>query len=423
MTPQSRRDSFDLLMDSWMDAEGRVDEPADLLDRILERTAKTRRTPGWLVRERWLPRVVGDSLRAVPHPSPLVLVVALLVAALMIVALAVGSRQRLPAPFGPAANGLLVFDTNDQILAASLDGNGSRPLIDAVPNASGPVFSPDGTRFVFWGDGSPDSLYVANADGTGVRRLIGDLWISTDKTPTWSPDSRRVALSTESGPNRLDEYLVTIDTETGVTAAIRSPGLAGIRALAPAWSLDGAWIAFEGIRAAALPSRIPSYFVVRPDGSDPRQLPTSPLEADVIVAHWAPNPARLQLAYSAVGAGGIGSAAYIFDLASNRETRISSGEYAVWPAWSPDGTWLAWLTGTDASGIRIASVDDPLRVRTVPAAGISGPPAWSPDGRYVFGLDRSRTAVVIVAVDGSTSAVAVPHPSSQALPDWQRLAP
>jgi Tol biopolymer transport system component len=423
MTTQPARDDFDLLMAGWMEADAQVSEPVDLIDRVLDQTARTRRTPAWLLAERWVPAAVGDRLHAAPRLAPAILVLALLLAALLAIAFVAGSRPRLPAPFGPAANGQLVFDTFDQIYAVNPDGTGARPIVAGIPRAAGATYAPDGTRFVFWGNDQPDSLYVGNSDGTGVRKLVGDLWISTDKSPSWSPDSRYVAISTESGPDRIDEYLVIVDTHTGTATSIRSTGLAGNRALLPAWSPDGQWIVFEGIpRVPPTPTESPSYWLVRPDGSGVRRIPTSPLGTDVVAAHWAPDARRLRIAYSALGPGGAGSAAYVFDLATNRETRISSDELALWPAWSPDGSWLAWLTGAGPDGVRIASVEDPLRVRTLDASGIGHAPAWSPDGRYIFGLSGSRTSVVVLAVDGSAPAVSIPHLISQALPDWQRLA-
>ena len=424
MTTRPARDDFDLLMAGWMEADAQVSEPDDLIDRVLGRTARTRRAPAWLLAERWVPAAVGHRLRAAPRLAPAILVLALLLAALLAIALVAGSRPRLPAPFGPAANGHLIFDTFDQIYAVNADGTGARPIVAGIPLAAGATFSPDGTRFVFWGNDSPDSLFVANADGTGVRRLVGDLWISTDKSPSWSPDSRYVVISTESGPDRRDEYLVIVDINSGAPTSIRSAGLAGNRALFPAWSPDGQWIVFEGItEVPRAPIESPSYWLVRPNGSGIHRIPTSPLGTAVIAAHWAPDSRRLRIAYSAEGPGGTGSAAYIFDLATNRETRISSDELALWPAWSPDGNWLAWLTGAGPDGLRIASVEDPLQVRTLDARGMGHAPAWSPDGRYIFGLSGSRTDVVVLTVDGSAPAISIPHITSQALPDWQRLAP
>ena len=55
------------------------------------------------------------QLQAVPRLAAMVLLIVLLAAALVAIA-AIGSTPRLPNPFGPAANGSLVYDTKDDDL-------------------------------------------------------------------------------------------------------------------------------------------------------------------------------------------------------------------------------------------------------------------------------------------------------------------
>ena len=64
-------------------------------------------------------------------------------------------------PYGPV----------DRIFLVKVDGTGLRQLTPDTPNYSfdgGPSWSPDGTRIVFSRTGS---LYVINADGTGLTDL------------------------------------------------------------------------------------------------------------------------------------------------------------------------------------------------------------------------------------------------------------
>jgi Tol biopolymer transport system component len=417
MTQRSSVD-FDQLMAAWIRAEAPEVEPAGLLDRVLDRTRHTRRTPAWLLSERWIPDRVGTPFRGVPRLAAVVVVLALILALVTAALLAGGFRHRPPAPFGPATNGRLAFDTNAQILTANADGSDVRPLVLTIPNAAGATFSPDGTKLAFWGDGSPDSLYLANADGTAIHKLAGDLWISTDKSPTWSPDSRAIALSTEGAPQAFDEHLLVIDTTTGIVKNLGPAPALPVRALFPTWSPDGQWISFEGIGPT------PSYWLVRPDGTDAHRLPTGLLEDTVFPARWAPSASTLQLAYSASAPSSSGSEIYVFDLATNSERRIS-GDHGreLWPTWSPDGTRLAWLTGAAREGVRIQSIADPSTAVTLEAAGMAFPPTWSPDGTRLYALDEERTSVIVITVDGSSPTVRIPHTGSQAVPDWQRLGP
>jgi Tol biopolymer transport system component len=422
MMSNRSRDDFDRLMTSWFEDDAHVPEPDDLVDRVVLRTRRSRRRPRWLLPEWWLPMQTIARWQAVWRPAPLLLLLAALVLLGTIVAiLAGGNHPRLPAPFGPAANGRLVFDTNATLAAVNPSGAGTLPLVDRVPHAAGVTFSRDGTRLVFWGDGSPDTLYVASADGTGVKKLASGLWIATDKSPTGSPDGRHVASSTESGPGQLDEFILVIDVESGVATKIVAPELNGFRALLPAWSPDGAWIAFVGVPKAS-PDQ-PSYWIVHPDATAAHELATSKLPDDgVIAAHWAPDVARSGLAYMALAAGG-SLAAYVYDVPTGHETRISGDGGGFWPAWSPDGRSLAFLTDSTAGDVRIVSAEGSAETRTIPRTGIGAPLAWSPDGREIYGSNGARTALIVITVDGSTPLVRIPHAASQALPDWQRVAP
>ena len=74
MTSQNaQRDDFDRLMSQWMEADGRVREPEQLLESVLERTRVARRIPGWLLPERWIPvqLTMPTAGRATARPSPL----------------------------------------------------------------------------------------------------------------------------------------------------------------------------------------------------------------------------------------------------------------------------------------------------------------------------------------------------------------
>jgi TolB protein len=55
------------------------------------------------------------------------------------------------------------------------------------------------------------------------------------------------------------------------------------------------------------------------------------------------------------------------------------------PAWSPDGRWLAFVSGGDVSGteIEVARVDGTGRRRLTHRSGFDGDPAWSPLGRRI----------------------------------------
>ena len=115
----------------------------DYTRSLLARTARARQRPAWVFPGRWIN--VDVALRpsaAAPSAKRFVaLATLLLIAALVAAGLYVGSRPRVPAPFGPARNGAMVFarpDGRDRRsrplrLAASLaDRRGQRRPVAVV---------------------------------------------------------------------------------------------------------------------------------------------------------------------------------------------------------------------------------------------------------------------------------------------------
>jgi hypothetical protein len=79
------------------------------------------------------------------------------------------------------------------------DGSDQRRLA----RGSGPSFSPDGTKLAYGGPQEAPGIYVANVDGSGVRRLTSGL----DGGPVWSPDGAQIAFvraAAWNGPWSLD---------------------------------------------------------------------------------------------------------------------------------------------------------------------------------------------------------------------------
>ena len=91
----------------------------DYTDDILRQTAVSRQRPRWTFPERWLPMSVITFGRVNLRPVPwravgLLAVLGLLLA--VAAALYVGSQpQRLPPPFGAAANGLVAYSKDGDI--------------------------------------------------------------------------------------------------------------------------------------------------------------------------------------------------------------------------------------------------------------------------------------------------------------------
>ena len=127
---------------------------------------------------------LSQRMAAAPHVSWRALaVLALLVLALVSAALYAGSQQRrLPAPFGPAANGVIPYVSTVTCSPAirSLANPGSSS--EAPKATPSPQFSPDGTRLAFIRDVGttsikPIDIYVAKGDGSDPTKITPEpIW-------------------------------------------------------------------------------------------------------------------------------------------------------------------------------------------------------------------------------------------------------
>jgi Tol biopolymer transport system component len=98
----------------------------------------------------------------------------------------------------------IVFESQRQGLISAVwimnaDGTGKVRLTPAKLMAGGPDVSPDGEHIVFFSHENfppPSSIYVMNIDGSGVTRLTRARDGHSDLWPSYSPDGKWIALST-----------------------------------------------------------------------------------------------------------------------------------------------------------------------------------------------------------------------------------
>lgn len=415
---------FDRLMTAWFEADAQVRAPDQLLDSVVARTRRARRRPRWLLPERWIPVELTTRLNAVPRLAPALLLVGLLLAAALAI-LIVGSRPKLPAPFGFAGNGMLAYLSNGQIYTADADGSNSRQFTFAKTGAATPIWSHDGTRLTYkrLPDNAPTDdpglygdLVVVNADGSGEKVLETS---RTGLSPVlWSPDDRFFVYSYATAPDLEQVFIAPAD---GSSAPVRV-GNPKTPNWGPNWSPDGTRISYMSGS---------DVWVANRDGSDGRRVNTRPFP-NTTGAWWAPDGKHILFSAGVwehhdlwlVGFDG---------LPERRLTDHEGNEDS--PAYSPDGTKIAYLQGFSASG--------PTRVVIMNADGTGSRtlddhygwlgPIWAPDGTgivvgdYVnrppkfFLLDPTGNAP---RVEIKLPAVAPPTQLSNLveIPAWQRVA-
>ncbi|MEX0733708.1 MAG: hypothetical protein WD944_01570 [Steroidobacteraceae bacterium] len=166
------------------------------------------------------------------------------------------------------------------------DGTEPRNLTNHPASDSHPSWSPDGRQIVFCstrGDGENDDIYVIDVDGSNLRRLT-DNGLYWDTFPSFSPDSRKILFRRllrermSEGTLANSEVMVMNTDGTGVVNLTRHPWFDGW----PSWSPDGRRIAFSSNRSD--PYQI---YVMSADGSGVTQVVNSPFTD--IRPQWLPD--------------------------------------------------------------------------------------------------------------------------------------
>lgn len=405
----------------WLAA---VASPRDVdISGVFARTGSMGQRPAWTRPSMWFVR--STRRRQGFAALPMVLVTAGLIVVIVIAALVIGSRPKLPGPVGPARSGLVTFDSDGDIFAVQPDGSGRTRLIGGPDVQFGAAWSPDGTQLAYWSAPDrrdPASLWVLMLDGSAAVKLSGDRTFYTDHAPTWAPDSKRIAFATMTGELRI------LNADGSNLRRIGDPALTY---LLPTWSPDGSWIA---VRAPSTDDGRFLGYVIHPDGTGATQITTATFMEE---AHgglvWSPDsrsvayhsgvPTDFDIAISRLDASG----------AWREEVLIDGTNYDVVPAWSNDGTRIAFIrteglgTARQISHLMVANADGGGARMISDRAVDRYSPCWSPDDRSIRVMSYStvdlRPVLELIAVDGSAVVeVPIPDPASADCA-WQRLAP
>jgi Tol biopolymer transport system component len=151
------------------------------------------------------------------------------------------------------------------------------------------AWSPDGTRFAFAG---PAGLWVQDVDGSHRQTLVSGSHVVN---PDWSPDGSMLAFACRAPGDRSDYRFDICTVNADGTGFVRFTDWAGWDAV-PVWSPDGQWLAFASDRGGT-PAQIAqnpggarlegvTIYMMRPDGSDVRQLLPASDRLERIPTDW-----------------------------------------------------------------------------------------------------------------------------------------
>ncbi len=180
------------------------------------------------------------------------------------------------------------------LFIANADGSGERKLFSNSDFDYNGSFSRDGQWLVFTsereGHGQAD-LYRARTDGSSLERLTNDP--AVDDQAVFSPDGRQLAFVSTREAGTANIWLLDLATKrarnlTGGREVQGTPGKpSGF--FRPSWSPDGQWLAFSSDRntewtghengAGAGHTQALAVYIMRPDGTGLRSLTNPKMSA------------------------------------------------------------------------------------------------------------------------------------------------
>jgi len=327
---------------------------------------------------------------------------ALRLAAVTLIAVAVaGSSGAGAAPRTDMP--LLTFDLEPGLglCATDLQGHTFR-LTDPQQSGVYLSWSPDGSKLVF--RSAENRLSFTDAEGHSQGGLSwakgdGEHFSTSFSGLAWSPDSRSLAFVLTTG-----YHYGGVQSQLWLSTVASRPLYSGEVIGQPSWSPDGSRIAFSGWASR-------KGYIIDADGSNLQEVLDS---ADQPV--WSPDSQSLAYVVLDANRQSVGLAVARADGSGQR--RLTDGE-VQWPAWSPDGTTIAFATSTR---IDVIKPDGTGRRTVASAAGFPGP-VWSPAGDTIaYGRP---TGIGLVSPDGTNARVVETGlpPAVPAYPAWRRPAP
>ena len=182
----------------------------------------------------------------------------------------------------------------------------------------------------------------------------------------------------------------------------------------PAWSPDGAKIAFASAREGSF-----DIYVMNADGTGTTRLTSS--DANDHGPTWSPDGSRIAFARSSDGGH-----VWLMNADGTGAHRLTDDDITAEgePSWSPDGSWIAYThraSGSDFREIWVAHPDGSGRRSVTKLRARSYAPAWSPDSkRLAFSADKDgvRYDIYTIGADGKGLRRLVQSPEDAFEPAW-----
>ena len=244
------------------------------------------------------------------------------------------NADRLEITFGYATGPSTTFESM-ALYQSAKDGRLVTPFISTPDVELDPEWSNDGSKLAFVRFTAPllapATIWVANADGTGLQQIVVDpspvdpssseTLFNNQTYPTWSPDRQSIAFNRSIGT-----------TESGI-------GVVGVDGSGLRWLITGANNPSWSVNNRIAFDMNGGIWTIQPDGTGLTQVTS--VGGDLI-PKWSRDGTRLVFAHSVGNASGTA-----YDIVTTRgdgtdRRTLATGGNNVNPSWSPDGAFVLY---------------------------------------------------------------------------------
>ncbi len=253
-----------------------------------------------------------------------------------------------------------------EIWAMDYDGANQHAITRLASISLSPRISPDGSRVAFASiSGSAWKILMHSLD---LDRLVTFAAMGgANLSPAWSPDGSSIALSSSQSGD--PEIYVTDNAGRNARRLTRSPG----PDVSPVWNpKTGAQIAFVSGRTG-----YPQVYTMEADGTNVQRLTD---QGYAVSPAWSPNGQFLAFSWMRkYGPGEPGAQdIYIMDIASKRWVQLThDGGRNDFPSWSPDGRHLIFQSSRSGGEQIWTMLADGSKQKQLTTSGSNSQPNWS----------------------------------------------